>query len=267
MREMEDLNEDLNGQQLDEGVDTTGVAEPEYGWDSEKNVLRYGDQEVDAKTFKGAWEDHVNKEKWQKSNTEERMKLKGLERDYAQYRQLHEVITKNPALYAEYDALFKKHMGAVGGQPVQQGGQNQFMQLDPATQDTLNTIQVKLQEQEIGSEMTQLKTRYGNLFKSDKDLELKVLTYAQEHPNIRSLVTCFHDLMFDAQQETLIREGMSRKNSARKNSLLLASAGAKGGPAMGVGKLDAKKLRGMSYNEIASYAEKELEGMSVGDEE
>ena len=238
-----DQNQDMDLGQQDTGLESQGT-EPEYAWDSEKNVLRYKDKELDAKAFGEVWLDHENKGKWQKEYTQRDMSLKEQARNLNKVKMLDDLLTKHPEAYSEIEAITKRIMGGTTGQT--QVLPPEFNQALQEMKQLKETVESKEAYAEVRSEMEGVMSQYKNYFDNDpdkndpqKNLRNQVIEYALNN-NISNLKTAFRDLMFDKAQEHGLKEGQSKVADATKRRQgLSVPAGSRGGQSK-------QSLKGMS---------------------
>ena len=224
----ESLDTDFGATDEQQGGGSASDVEPEYVWDGEKNVLKYGQEEIDANRFKAIYEDHQNKEKWQKSNTEFRQDLQRQAGDLKRVQMLDDLLKNHPEAYGEVEAIVKKMNSGVQGTQAQglpEAAQRQLAEL----QQFKATMEDREASNELRREISEIKTKYSDWFKSDPDLERKVIKYAYDN-KIDNVVRAFKDFMFDKVQERKLAEGQTRLNDAQtKRRNLSIPAGSRGG--------------------------------------
>lgn len=231
---------DSDGNEVDERDDLGGGATGSAGtvesfdWDPERKALKYGEEEIDLPRFKEIYRDHQNKAQWQASNTQERMKLKDMEREVEKARQLEALLNQHPDLYPEVEKLFKSRL-----QPQnQQGGQ----QMSPEIQEQLarmKELETNLTTQnakiELKEEMADLKSRYAEDFKDMPDLEKKIIDLElktfESKGYFPDLEMALRFILHDRLLASGISKGQQKLKAAQKNSQLLGMPkGSKGMP-------------------------------------
>ena len=242
--DMEDFGaDDGTDEQLGGGSASEGPAEPEFTWDGTKNVLKYGEEEIDGSRFKTIFTDHQNKDKWQKSNTEFRQNLQQQAGELKRVQMLDDLLKNHPEQYGKIEAIVKELNSGVQAQ------QGQSM-IPPELQQKINSLEQfksSMEDREAASELqreiSEIKTKYSDWFKSDPELERKVIQYAYDN-KIDNVVRAFRDFMFDKVQERKLAEGQTRLNEAQgKRRNLSIPSGSRGGSS----KMD---MKGKTLNDL-----------------